>query len=93
MKHIGIILAAGSGYRISESFNQPKCLIKINKKEILDYQIESFIFAGIKEIIIVTGFKSSKIIEHIKKFRSKIKIKTVFNSQYKSNNKMYSYNL
>ena len=30
MKHIGIILAAGSGYRISESFNQPKCLIKIN---------------------------------------------------------------
>ena len=93
MEHIGIILAAGSGHRISNSFNQPKCLIKINEKEILDYQIESFIFAGIKEIIIVTGFKSWKINEHIKKFRSKIKIRTKYNPQYKSTNNMYSAHL
>ena len=93
MEHIGIILAAGSGSRISGSFDQPKCLIKINEKKILDYQIESFIFAGIKEIIIVTGFKSWKINEHIKKFRSKIKIRTIFNRQYKTTNNMYSAHL
>lgn len=90
MQHTGIILAAGSGSRISDQFNQPKCLIKINQKTILDYQIEAFIFAGLKEIIIVTGYKSKKITHHIKKFRSKIKIKLILNKQYYSTNNMYS---
>ena len=49
MQYTGIILAAGSGSRISNKFNQPKCLIKINQKTILDHQIDSFIFAGIKK--------------------------------------------
>lgn len=38
MEHIGIILAAGSGSRISASFDQPKCLIKINEKKFLAYR-------------------------------------------------------
>ena len=69
MQYTGIILAAGSGSRISNKFNQPKCLIKINQKTILDYQIESFLFAGIKEVIIVAGYKSEKIKNYIKKFK------------------------
>jgi HAD superfamily hydrolase (TIGR01450 family) len=93
MQYTGIILAAGSGSRISNKFNQPKCLIKINQKTILDYQIESFIFAGIKEVIIVTGYKSEKIKDHVKKFRSKIKIKLILNSQYSTTNNMYSAHL
>ena len=93
MQYIGLILAAGSGSRISNKFNQPKCLIKINKKTILDYQIESFIFAGIKEVIIVTGYKSEKITNYIKKFKSKIKIKLILNSQYSTTNNMYSAHL
>ena len=93
MQYTGIILAASSGSRISNKFNQPKCLIKINQKTILDYQIESFLFAGIKEVIIVTGYKSEKIKNYIKKFRSKIKIKLILNGQYSTTNNMYSAHL
>ena len=93
MQYTGIILAAGSGSRISNKFNQPKCLIKIKKKTILDHQIESFIFAGIKRVIIVTGYKSKKIKSYVKKFTSKIKIKLVLNSQYRTTNNMYSAHL
>ena len=90
MQHIGIILAAGSGSRISSIIKLPKCLIKVNHKSILDYQIESFLHAGVKEVIIVTGFKSKKILNQIKKFHSKIKIRIIFNKKYKVTNNMYS---
>lgn len=42
MKYSGLILAAGSGTRISNKINIPKCLIEINNKTILEYQLESF---------------------------------------------------
>ena len=90
MQHIGIILAAGSGSRISNFIDLPKCLIKVNGKTILDYQIESFLYAGIKEVMIVTGFKSKKISQHLKKFHSKIKIKLIHNRKYSVTNNMYS---
>jgi len=40
MKRIGIILAAGSGLRMGEK--TPKCLIKINGKEIYKYSLDIF---------------------------------------------------
>ena len=73
MQHIGIILAAGSGSRISSIIKLPKCLIKVNHKSILDYQIESFLHAGVKEVIIVTGFKSKKFQITLKNFILKLK--------------------
>ena len=48
-----LILAAGSGTRISNKFNNLKCLLEVNRKKILDYQLESFIYAGVKDIFII----------------------------------------
>jgi choline kinase len=39
-----ILLAAGKGARIPKKFrNQPKCLIKIKNKTILDYNFNFFV--------------------------------------------------
>ena len=55
----GIILAAGKGSRISNiSDGLPKSFLKIGDKSILDYQIESLRKIDLKEIVIVTGYKS-----------------------------------
>ena len=51
-----IIIAAGSGKRISENFaNTPKSLIPINGESIISKQISVFRSNGINEIIIITG--------------------------------------
>ena len=56
-----IIIAAGSGKRVSENVkNLPKSLIKVNGKSIIDYQIKSLKQTGIEEIIIITGPHSEK---------------------------------
>jgi|LakMenE01Jun11ns_1017448.scaffolds.fasta_scaffold9904950_2 choline kinase len=51
-----VILAAGRGSRMKEmTSSQPKCLIRIQGKSLLERQIESLNGAGISEIAIVTG--------------------------------------
>lgn len=53
-----IILAAGRGSRMkSLTETQPKCLVELNGKSLLDRQIESLRAAGLTEIGIVTGYR------------------------------------
>ena len=60
-----IILAAGQSIRLRPiTNNTPKCLLKINKKTILAYQIDKLIKNNIREIIIVVGFKQKQIIKY-----------------------------
>lgn len=57
-----VILAAGVGTRLKPiTNNTPKCLVKVSNKPILQYQIESYLYADIKDIIIVVGYLSEKI--------------------------------
>lgn len=56
-----IIIAAGSGKRISESVkNFPKSMITVNGKPIIEYQLTTLRKAGINEICIITGPHSEK---------------------------------
>jgi len=78
-----IILAAGRGTRIPQvTKNKPKCLIKIDKKTILERQIFFLHKLKIKDIIIIKGFKKEKIL--IKK------IKYIENKNYKKNEQLDS---
>ena len=53
-----IILAAGRGSRMGNLTEDiPKCLVKLNEKPLIEWQIEALKKAGIEEIGIVTGYK------------------------------------
>lgn len=55
----GIILAAGRGSRMGKATaNKPKCLSKLNGKNLLSWQLESLRVAKIKNIVVVRGYKS-----------------------------------
>jgi choline kinase len=57
-----IILAAGQGTRLRPHTNdKPKCLVEVEGKAILDYQLESFERLGLNERFIVTGYKQDKV--------------------------------
>jgi choline kinase len=58
----GIILAAGRGSRMGEATSDnPKCLLKINGKTLLESHIRNFHDTGIKDVAIVTGYKRHMI--------------------------------
>ena len=74
-----IILAAGKATRLSPLTKEtPQCLLKIGKKTILERQIESLNSAGIKEIVIVTGYLS----DEVEKFCKGKNVKCLFNPFY-----------
>lgn len=54
-----IILSAGQGKRLLPlTEHKPKCLVEINGKTILEWQLQNLLKAGVRSFTIVTGFKS-----------------------------------
>lgn len=54
-----IILAAGQGLRLRPlTDNYPKCMVEYKGKQIVDYILEAMREAGIKDIVIVKGYKA-----------------------------------
>lgn len=84
---VGVILAAGMGTRLKPiTDTKPKCLVKVNNKPIIDYIIESFIYANLKKIYIVVGYKKEQVKKYVINKYKNIKI-----GQWKNpkNNKYY----
>ena len=62
-----VILAAGQGTRIRAVHGEhPKCLIEVDDKTILDYQIEALSMAGVDQIAIAVGYEKEQIIRHVR---------------------------
>jgi len=92
MKKIAIILAAGIGSRLKKATAEnPKCLLKINNKTILENQIDGYSSIGVDEIVVVTGHMSDKIKEYCK--NRNLKISIIENKDYLTTNNMYSLNI
>lgn len=79
-----LILASGKGKRLKNKTRyNPKCLVKVKGKPIIEYMIEKFnIF---NEVIIVGGYKY----QMLKKYESK-NCKVYFNKDYSKTNMVHS---
>lgn len=65
MEITGVILSAGLGSRIKPlSFDTPKPLLPVCNKPIMQYQIESLLAVGIRDIVVVVGYLKEKIMEY-----------------------------
>ena len=79
----GIILAAGRGSRMGElTKTQPKCLLQIHGRTLLDQAIQNLRTAGCSDIIIVVGYKAEMI--------NVSDVMYVTNHQYANNNILHS---
>ncbi len=88
-----IILGAGSGRRLHPlTENNPKCLLKIGKKTILEYMIDNIKEVGIEHVWIVVGFRKERVEELVKE-RGYTGIRFVTNERFASTNTAVSLNL
>lgn len=84
-----VILAAGLGSRLRPITNEvPKCMVPVNGERIIDKQINNLHVNGIRDIIVVTGYKSNVLSEHLKNNYPSITI--IENKEYDQTNNMYS---
>lgn len=87
-----ILLAAGASRRLMPLTEKiPKCLIKIGTKSIIEHQLDSIDYAGIKEAVIVVGYLKNMIEDFIgTRYKSIEKIIYVENPDYQSTNTIFS---
>ena len=82
-----IILAAGKGSRMgSETDDKPKCMVTYRGKPLIDYTIETMRACGIKDIVIIDGYKK-KVLEF---YLSSDSIKFITNKEYYKTNMVYT---
>lgn len=72
-----IVLSAGKGSRLLPlTADRPKCLIDLNGKSLLEWQLDALADSGIDEVVVVTGF-NEHLVEAIAQRRAGVR--TLFN--------------
>jgi choline kinase len=86
----GVIVAAGLGARLQQLGNGNEEIIKplqpIGGKPLLQYVIGAAASAGLKEIIIVTGFGAGAVDAWLASTPLPVKVRTVYNKDYRLSN-------
>ncbi len=77
-----IILAAGFGSRIAEVTEDPKILLPIGEEPILHRHLKIFEKLGIRNVVIVVGYRKQRIIDAAEPFAERLNIRFVANDDY-----------
>lgn len=85
-----LILAAGYGSRISDVTTDPKSLLTIKEKTLMDWHFESLANVGIKDVVVVTGYKREVLEDYLNKFKGNFNLKYAVNDDYKVKGNTYS---
>ncbi|MEG0794979.1 MAG: phosphocholine cytidylyltransferase family protein [Odoribacter sp.] len=86
-----VILAAGIASRLRPlTDHQPKCLLEIGGKCLLERAISGLLANGIHEIIIVTGYLQEQIVSFVNTRFPHLHPEFIFNEKYASTNNIYS---
>ncbi len=85
-----LILAAGYGSRIADVTTDPKSLLKINEKSLMDWHFNSLAEVGIKNVVVVTGYKREVLEDYLGKFNTQFNLSFAVNDDYKVKGNTFS---
>ena len=88
---IGVILAAGMAKRLRPlTDTQPKCLLKVGERTLLERTVDAQLAAGINELVVVTGYRSGMIRDFLTNHYPTLTIHFIHNADYEHNNNIFS---
>lgn len=79
-----IILSAGQGKRLfPHTIDCPKCLVPVaDGCTLLDWQLRQLATAGVRDVVVVTGFRADRVDAEVQKRVGEISIRTLYNPEY-----------
>lgn len=86
-----LILAAGYGSRIADVTDNPKSLLKVNGKPLMDWHFEAWKSVGIRNVVVVTGYKRDVLEEYLSKFKNDFDIHFAVNEDFRVKGNTYSF--
>lgn len=88
-----LILAAGFGSRITDITSNPKCLLEIAGKTLLQWHFEHLKTLGIKDIFLVVGYKKELIEKHVDDYKKDFNLTLIELEDYRQKGNTYSFYL
>lgn len=86
-----IILSAGQGKRLLPLTAEiPKCLLPIQGKKFIEWQIDALHRCRVDKITVVTGYRAEKVDEVLQRSYGHGRIKTLYNSAYTTTDNLVS---
>jgi 1L-myo-inositol 1-phosphate cytidylyltransferase len=88
----GLIIAAGRGERISNLCSL-KPLLEVNGRRLIDRSIDSLAKAGVKDIVVVTGFRGEQLERHLaeRNYPAGVRVSWVRNEDWQKENGLSVY--
>lgn len=84
-----VILAAGAGTRLHPlTHDCPKCLVAVEGKRLIDYQLDALRTVGVEDIVLVVGYEADQIRRYCGDMARYIE-----NPDYQTTNSIYSLHL
>lgn len=78
-----VILAAGDGGRLQELTSAlPKPLVRLAGRPILDYTLDALASAGVRDVVVVTGYREAQLREALAEAPSAPNLSLVTNERY-----------
>ncbi len=88
---IGVILAAGMAKRLRPlTDSQPKCLLEVGGKTLLQRTVDAMVAVGITEFVVVTGYRAEQIRDFLQAYFPSFAFHFLHNADYEHNNNIYS---
>jgi len=70
-----VILAAGEGSRLRPlTRSKPKALLPVANRPVIDYVIDALLENGIREIVVVVGYRKEEVIRHLNSLNVPIRV-------------------
>ncbi len=86
-----LLLAAGIGHRLQPLTNDmPKCLTKVNEKEILAHLVHSLHLHNFQRLIVVVGYLEQNLRQFLDKIAGNLTIEYIVSPEYRTTNNIYS---
>ena len=75
-----VLLAAGRGRRLGSA--EPKCLIAIDDRTLLERHLANMVAAGVTALTIVVGFEKERILAALERLRPALAVETIENPRF-----------
>ena len=69
---------------------QPKCLLKVGERTLLERTVDAQLAAGINELVVVTGYRGGMIRDFLTNHYPTLTIHFIHNADYEHNNNIFS---
>jgi choline kinase len=86
-----VILSAGQGKRLFPlTVDNPKCLMNIAGRPLIEWQIDELGKCGIERIIVVTGYRADKVAMRLRRSYNSRRVATLYNPAYSWSDNLFS---